>query len=714
MVHYINYKDYAVDYDEKTRKVTVYHEKYGAIVRDLGFRMQFTDLNYAYLGERTPKNYPTVHATLERHLASECLALSFAGDDIMMSFFTLRFTLTAEGVKITADVNAEKNYAYYLEGELLWGDGTTENVYAMRRTRKNDHLRAAFPGIASPYDDMLLDKANDSALLIRGIKKPNLSCDGEKGTWRFMAAYRGDEKITLGFSVEEALYEREYHIHYAPSRKRGDYTRPPVGFMTWYAVKFDASEKTVLENAVIQAEKLRDYGADTIWVDWEWYHTGFDHFETECDTLHPLPSAYPNGMKHVAEKIKALGFTPAIWIGATHEVRMTDYLREHPETLLAEHMSWCGPYFFDLTNREYLDHFIPRVFDMLTKEWGYRAIKWDCLPKTIEVCDIYHDRFADPSQSTEKALRNVIKKARDTVGEEIYMLSCSGEALRDTTMYGDIFDAARIGADIFSWRDFRSNCVDRLFLLYPYHNVTQLCDPDNVVLREEFNTLDQARSRASLVSLAGAPITFGDDLRALPEERVEILRRVIPSMDIHTEDFETAEAKGDFVLLDLNLRAADEDYKVIDLFNMAERPNERTLTMEETELEPEEEYLVYDFWRGEFLGKVKNNLKLSFRPHESRVLAVRPVTGRPQVVSTSRHVSQGAVDILKCEWNEKALTLSGVSSVVKNDPYRITFYAPAGYRPTGDAEKINDGGYVLTILPEKTGVIGWKVTFERI
>ena len=74
MYHYINYKDYAVDFDEKSESFTIFHEKYGAIVRDLRFRMQFTDLNYAYLGERTLKNYPVRASTLEKRLDSNCLA----------------------------------------------------------------------------------------------------------------------------------------------------------------------------------------------------------------------------------------------------------------------------------------------------------------------------------------------------------------------------------------------------------------------------------------------------------------------------------------------------------------------------------------------------------------------------------------------------------------------------------------------------------------
>ena len=44
-------------------------------------------------------------------------------------------------------------------------------------------------------------------------------------------------------------------------------------------------------------------------------------------------------------------------------------------------------------------------------------------------------------------------------------------------------------------------------------------DADNLVLREEFNTMAQARSRVSLYGLAGLPVTMGDDLRTLPPER---------------------------------------------------------------------------------------------------------------------------------------------------------------------------------------------------
>ena len=45
--------------------------------------------------------------------------------------------------------------------------------------------------------------------------------------------------------------------------------------MTWYSVKFEANEEVVLKNARFQRQFLYDYGAKSIWIDWDWYHEEF-------------------------------------------------------------------------------------------------------------------------------------------------------------------------------------------------------------------------------------------------------------------------------------------------------------------------------------------------------------------------------------------------------------------------------------------------------
>ncbi len=712
MYHYINFKEYSVVFEEDSRSFFLYHDAFGCVIKDFRVTAHLKDLNNVCSDYRLT-DFTGMHSTLEKHLASNCLAVCFTGDNELLGNMTLRFTLDGKVVKITLDANPERMFTYSFEGTVIFGEDPEQNVYAMSRKRRNNHLRCALGPASDVYDDMLFDKQRDAAIFFEGAAQPNIRFDHVQKAYTFCVEQKGGERLGFSIGIKKNLYRDTYGIHYAPAVKRGGRVRPPVGFMTWYAVMFEASEKVVLENAAVQAEKLKDFGADTVWVDWEWYHTGFEQTEPDCDTFHPLESRYPNGLAHTAEKISRLGFVPAIWIGASHETRETDFIREHPEAVLVERRSWCGPYWFDPTAPAYLEEFIPQVFRMLTN-WGYQAIKWDALPRAIDYYDMYHERFFDAAKSTEAAMRNVVKKARETVGEDIYMLSCHGEGLRDTTMYGDIFDAARIGADIFSWPEFGQNCVNRMFYLYPFHNVLQLLDPDNIVIREEFNTMEQARSRASFVSLAGTPLTFGDDLTRLPEERMEILRRVIPSMDIHTMDFENTAPEGDFVILELSIGTEWENYKVIDVCNVAQRENGYILYMQEVGLEPEAEYLLFDFWRDTFIGRIRNHVELSFLPCESRVLAIRKYTGVPQLVSTNRHVSQGGVDILQVKWEEDTLTLCGVSSVVKEDVYRLYIYIPEGFRTEDESLKAcGKRLFVNSILPEDTGLREWQFHFLR-
>ncbi len=712
MYHYINFKEYSAAFEEESRSFFLYHDAFGCVVKDFRVTAHLKDLNNV-CSDYELTDFTGLHSTLEKHLDSNCLAVCFTGDNELLGSMTLRFTLDGKTVRIALNANPEPMFTYSFAGTVVFGEDPKQQVYAMSRKRKNNHLRCGLGPASDAQDDMLFDKQKDAAFFFAGARQPNIVFDYEKKAYTFCVEQSGVEELGFSIGILQNLYRDTYHIHYAPAVKRGGYTGPPVGFMTWYAVMFEASEQVVLENAAVQAEKLKDFGADTIWVDWEWYHTGFEQTEPDCDTFHPLESRYPNGLAHTAEEIKALGLVPAIWIGASHETRKTDFIREHPEAVLVERRSWCGPYWFDPTAPAYLEEFIPEVFGMLT-DWGYRAIKWDALPRAIDYYDMYHERFFDTAKSTEAAMRNVVKKARETVGEDIYMLSCHGEGLRDTTMYGDIFDAARIGADIFSWPEFGQNCVNRMFYLYPFHNVLQLLDPDNIVIREEFNTMEQARSRASFVSLAGTPLTFGDDLTRLPEERMEILRRTIPSMDVHTMDFESTAPDGDFVILELSVRTEWESYKVVDVCNMAQRKNCYTLHMQELGLEPETEYLVFDFWNNAFVGRIRNHVELAFLPCESRVLAIRKYTGVPQVVSTNRHVSQGGVDILGMRWEERTWTLCGTSSVVKEDAYRLSVYVPEGFVPEGEGlVPQGDGLFVCGVVPKETGRWEWRFQFQR-
>ena len=80
--------------------------------------------------------------------------------------------------------------------------------------------------------------------------------------------------------------------------------------------------------------------------------------------------------------------------------------------------------------------------------------------------------------------------------------------------------------------------------------------------------------------------------------------------------------------------------------------------------------------------------------HECRVLRLTPLSDRPTVIATSRHITGGAPDLLDLLYDGD--TLIGKSAVVKGDPYTVTVYDPKKKDISG-----------ITITPEKTGEITW-------
>ena len=397
----------------------------------------------------------------------------------------------------------------------------------------------------------------------------------------------------------------------------------------------------------------------------------------------------------MAEEIEKSGFTPALWMAPTHEPTENDFVRDNPDAVLLDLTKWCGRYFLDMTHPKFLQDYLPRAVKQIP-EWGYKAMKWDVFPLTAMYTSRLHDKLYDPSRSTTQAMRNTVRTVREILGEEFYMLSCCGGGEYTTLASSDIFDAARIGADIFTWDELKTSFVQRILRLYPFHNTQLYCDPDNVILRPEYNDLHQARTRITLVSLLGLPTTFGDDLRELPMERVELLRRGLPTLDIHPMDLRELTLDRDELITNLVINRPFERWNVAAVTNLAQE--ERTVTVDlRDDLGLEDgEYLVHEYWTDTFHGTVSDKLTLTLPACATAVLALRKKTGKLQLVSTSRHITQGAADLLDVTCTDGVLR--GRSKVVKDDPYTVKAYDPKTDRLV---EK--------TIVPTATGELEWTL-----
>ncbi|MEG1843856.1 MAG: alpha-galactosidase, partial [Clostridia bacterium] len=683
MEHYLytSYRQYAVRYDLEHHRFDCFWGTKGRVLRDVEILGAF------YLGECAfkPSDYKTVSGLVEAQMDAQRLRLVYDCGPEAQHTLILTLSIDRNGIHFHMAVGG--HFDVRLAGHMDFGP----EAFAVSLDRRSPDLRAALGPATALGDNALFDRRTDTALELSGVAETSLCYDWTTKDYVFSMTTGGDD-VTRGFCVKvhEDVYKQKFNIPYAPVNKRTVFPTPPVGWMTWYAVQFDASEATVLANARFQKEHLSAYGATTLWVDWEWYHNDFSGTNRPgVDIFHPDPAKYPDGLEKVSAEIKALGLTPALWIGATNDPGENEFFQAHPETVIENRRAWCGRYFIDPTNPLVKKDYIPRVFRQILA-WGYEALKWDCLPVSFDVWDRNHDKFFDPTISSDQAMHDLMKIARDAVGKDFYMLSCSGGTMRDIGVGIDLFDAARIGGDIFRWSEFVSQCVGRILKLYALHNVVFYCDPDNVVLREKYNTMEQARSRASLVGMLGLPYTLGDDLTKLPAERIDLIRRTIPAMDMHPMDIRENLCDGEKLIVNLAIATPYEQWNVLDVLNLKQADTVARISLrEDVHLPDNESYLIFDFWNRRFLGITRTGFDIDLDACASRVLCIRKLINHPQILSTTRHLTQGALELRNVRYDEERMILAGESDVIAGDDYAIYFHVPKNLRPFREGNDTN-------------------------
>lgn len=594
-----------------------------------------------------------------------------------------------------------------------------EDIFAVCLDRPARDFRCAIGSAISPEDHAVYDRMSDCATVIGKSRQTKLFFDEATGEYGFDLFISCEGEFGTGeISFVKNVLASRYNIRFSARNKNSTFPHPPIGWMTWYAVKFDACESVVLENAEWQAENLKDFGANTVWVDWEWLHNcfysreGTERTDGVC-SLCPDPVKYPHGLKYVADEIRRMGLIPSLWVSFLNEPGKNKFIEKYPDMVLADHPYWCGRYWLDPTNPHYLEEYLPEAVQNV-HDWGYEAVKFDTIPATMVKLEQYHFNMYDPTVSTKDAIRGVMKKTRELLGKDMYMLSCAGVFTGDVLWSSDIFDAARIGEDIFTWEEYIKN-IKRLQLFYGVHNIQIYNDPDNVVLRDEHSNFEQAKSRMVMHSLLGLPMTFGDEFKALTDEKIELIKRSLPVLDIHPTDLFKLDFDTECFPINLEIAKPYEKYQVSAIFNSTDEAITRRFDLSEDLHLEDGQYLIYDFYRDEFLGMIEKTLELDFLPYEVRVLSVRLGLEVPQIVSTSRHITQGAAEILHMQFENNKLNFR--SALVAEDEYIVTMYVPEGYEVEGYSgfEKVLKNGKLVrfSIVPKKTAEYDFSVSFKE-
>ncbi len=504
--------------------------------------------------------------------------------------------------------------------------------------------------------------------------------------------------------------------HYRPIDK-SVFPLPPSGFCTWYYYYQEVSEEEVRRNAEWIARHLGDYGARYVQVDDGWQAETADGRHGSRDWT-GVDRAFPSGMAALAAHIRSLGLVPGIWI-APHGQSNPAVVEKLPRVFLMKpdgssaSETWEGKYLLDPSSPAAL-RYLKDLFATLVG-WGYDYFKIDGQPIVVDEYKAKKGFMARP-QAGEAAYRRTLAAIRSVIGPSRYLLGCWGLPLEGL----GIMDGSRTGGDVvLGWEGFFTALWPTM-QSYFLHNIAWYTDPDVMLLRPPL-TLDQARVWATLQGLTGQALFASDRLMDLAEERVELLRRVFPATDIRPLDlFPSPRNKR---IWDLKVGHLGRAYDVVGVFNFESgRSTMVRLDWRELGIAGDGPVHVFDFWNREYLGAWEAGLAVELPPTSCRVLTLMKDEGAIQLLSTSRHITQGWVDLLRLE--SGAGLLSGASRVIRGDPYELHFAFPRGRNhvvveaTARDANgslpvqvRNHQGWATVRIDPARTAEVEWRVSF---
>ena len=576
-----------------------------------------------------------------------------------------------------AQTNSNKSRAWPHQIPCRIHDGSNKDLFI-----------AVLGDVETPLADGVYDPANDSVSLKDGSIKSNYYRD------------------TLGLKYFKPVDKSRFPV-------------PPSGWCSWYYYYSDITEEEVRRNAQWIAEHLKDYGAQYVQIDDGWQGTG----RVKGRDWTSLGENFRGGMASLASYIKSLGLTPGIWL-APHGQSNEAVVKKNPGVFLLKpdgtsaSESWEGRFLVD-PSAEQSEKYLTELFTTISN-WGYEYFKIDGQPVVVGEYKAKKTFMKNPPDDPVPLYRNTVETIRRTIGPDRYLLGCWGMPVEGL----GIMNGSRTGGDVvLGWTGGFTTALRATMQQYYLHNIAWYCDPDVMLVRSPL-TLDQARAWATLQGLTGQALMSSDRVMDLSDERVDLLRRVYPAVDIRPLDLFPSERNKR--IWDLKIKHLARSYDVVGFFNFDESKSEQIrLNWKELGLSDTARIHVFDFWNKEYLGSWENGMTVNVSPASCRVLTLLPSEDHVQLISTSRHITQGWVDLIAERYDEQRSSYTGTSKLIKNDAYELRFVFPRGKnfavkKATARASfgrlpvKITNhqGWATVQILAPRTAEATWEVLFE--
>ncbi len=516
-----------------------------------------------------------------------------------------------------------------------------------------------------------------------------------------------------------------------------------TGYCTWWAYKHDFTQKTLDELVeVFAAKKLPDFGYQYVQLD-DTYQTGNGSCPQNWLTWN---QKFPGGPEYALKKIKEAGMKGGIWVHRIHrpnDPHVADIGKEHPDWFVKKAdgslFTSNGFYVLNTRNKEAIDGMVRPIYRG-HKQQGWDYVKIDGAGDLLNAYNSKEceDHFQKIRSTPSESLRDWDRVAREELGPNVYILNCWG--VGSGLQVIGLADGCRLAGDGFQPETLANHST--------YEGVVWRNDPDHCDILGGWLTDENAMMpvfgskvpvpvrtivRPAVCSIAGAVLMVSDKVDVYRDDQnLEGMKRSAPVLPtVPGQLYDPGHGAATWWLQEVE--RPFERWTVLSRVQWAQKREsewkfdlkgapEQEVKFADLGLDPDREYVVCEFWKQRFLGKFKGSFPAPAMDNTNGmdVFAIREVRANPWVVATSRHLSQGGVDLLDERWDVSTGVLAGKSAVVSGDPYVMTVHVPPGFRLKSaqvGGEKVETGDHgesaTVRIVPSASKTVEWKLAFAK-
>lgn len=458
------------------------------------------------------------------------------------------------------------------------------------------------------------------------------------------------------------------------------------GWCNWFYTMNNFNEDEILENARFASETLKPYGLEYIQID-EGFQIAHGNWNGN--------KKFPHGLKWFCDSIKRLGLKPGIWVSPFVISENTDVFTHHKDWVIKDEAgipARIGPwpsdttawyrdetpkrYCLDITNADAFKWY-KNLIDTIINIWGFQMIKIDFVAWTV----FSANRFYNPSFTPAQVYRLAMKTIRDIGGDKIQILDCGpGNVSSGYINSMRIEYDQNYGTDADAWRQYfigNSCSAGAAGKRYYFNNKVWINDIDHVCLDILSNS--NARAVATLIGLSGGNTMSGDKLYNLSVEKIEMLKKIFPSTPEQAMPVKLFDHDPQSIFI-CHIERPFSKWDVLAIFNPDQK---NTLTyhvdLASLKLDQSKSYLWFDFWNEKFFGELSNDSVLLVNPGDILLCSIHEKSMQPQVISTNRHIKQGAVELLNTQYDSTINSLKATSFCPKGSSHSVYIYVPENF-----------------------------------